>query len=202
MRLVVAISVIAALSAQAEIIDRIAVSAGSQIVTESAILLDLRVSAFLDRMPVDYSASAKRKSANRLIDLMLILREAAESSLTLPGQTDAEELLMTFKAEFGTDERFQAELRRYGISERDVAAQLLAGLIGLRFTDLHFQVPEISEEDARAYYEKSGLTTPFEANRDRIKTEIATERATQALEDWLKMTRETARVIFREKVFQ
>lgn len=202
MRLLIAILIGFTGLAKAETIDRIAVSAGSQVVTESAILLDLRVSAFLDRVPVNYSADAKRKSANRLVDLMLILREAADSNLLLPGQTDAEKLLAMLKMEFGTEERFQAELKRYGISERDVAAQLLWGLIGFTFTDLRFQVPEVSDEEASAYYEKSGLTTPFEANRDKIKTDMAEERATQALEDWLRMAREAARVTFREKVFQ
>src|SRR5437899_3021245 len=58
-------------------IDRIAVSVGNQVITESELITDLRVTAFLDRRPVDLSSAAKRKSADRLVDQVLILKEAS-----------------------------------------------------------------------------------------------------------------------------
>lgn len=203
MRLVVAISILfAASGTQAETIDRIAASAGGQVVTESAILLDLRVSAFLDRAPLDLSATAKRKSAERLIDLLLILREARDSHLMLPNTEDAGTLLATVKRDYGGDAGFEAGLAQYGITEKDVAAQLRNGLTAYRFADLRFQVPEVSEEDVRAVYDQLNFATPFEANRDKIKADIAAERASKALDDWLVTARDLARVEFREKVFQ
>jgi hypothetical protein len=186
----------------AETIDRIAVSAGNQVVTESSILLDLRVSAFLDRRPVDLTQEAKRKSANRLVDQMLILREAQDSRIVLPEPKDADMLLAAVKKGFGSEADFQAELSRYSISEDDVRAQLLSGLIELTFSDQRFQTAAVSEEDARAYYNTLKLTTSFEENREQINEVIAQQRASEALDDWLVSARETARVTFREQVFR
>lgn len=202
MRRFTIVGLFAALSAQAEIIDRIAVSFGDQVITESAILLDLRVSAFLDRAPVDLSPTAKRKSANRLVDQLLMIREASESRITLPGIEASAKLLDMVKRQFNGEAEFQAELKRYAIAESDVSQQLLSGLIALQFSDLRFQTSAVSEEDARAYYDFLKLTTPFEATREEINTVIAQQRAFDALDDWLVSARESARVTFREKVFQ
>lgn len=202
MRRFTIVGLFAALSAQAEIIDRIAVSFGDQVITESAILLDLRVSAFLDRAPVDLSPTAKRKSANRLVDQLLMIREASESRITLPGIEASAKLLDMVKRQFNGEAEFQAELKRYAITESDVSQQLLSGLIALQFSDLRFQTSAVSEEDARAYYDFLKLTTPFESTREEINTVIAQQRAFDALDDWLVSARESARVTFREKVFQ
>lgn len=201
-RLALTSLLIVALSTQAEIIDRIAVSVGNQVIAESAILLDLRVSAFLDRAPVDLTPTAKRKSANRLVDQLLMIREANESRITLPGIEASVKLLDMVKKQFNGEAEFQAELKRYGITESDVSQQLLSGLIALQFSDLRFQTSAVSEEDARAYYDFLKLTTPFESTREEINTVIAQQRAFDALDDWLVSARESARVTFREKVFQ
>jgi hypothetical protein len=108
---------LAALAAQAEPLDRIAVTLGSQVITESALILDLRVSAFLDQAPVDVSPAAKRRSAERLADQFLILREATESHLALPTAANAIPLLTKIRAQFGPLREYQAALKRYEIQE-------------------------------------------------------------------------------------
>ena len=194
--------IFAALNVRAETIDRIAVSLGNQVITESAILLDLRVSAFLDRAPVDLSPAAKRKSADRLVDQLLMLREASESRIKLPGIEASATLLAMVKRQFNGEAEFEAELARHGITEHDVSQQLLSGMIAIQFADLRFQTAAVSEEDARAYYDTLKLTTSFEANREQINAVIAQQRASDALDDWLQSAREAARVTFREQVFQ
>jgi len=193
----------AALGAQAEPLDRIAVSIGSQVITESALILDLRVSAFLERGPIDLSPAAKRRSAERLLDQMLILREATESRLALPTAQNASVLLREIRAQFGPLSEYQAALKRYGIEERDVAQQLLSGLIGLTFTDLRFRpAVQIPEEDLRAYYDKLNDAASFEASRDQIEDLLTRQRTSDALDQWLVTARAAARVQFREQVFQ
>ena len=61
------------------ILDRIAVTVGKQVITESDVIRDVRVAAFLDQKPVDLSGAEKRKAADRLVDQYLILQEAAFS---------------------------------------------------------------------------------------------------------------------------
>jgi hypothetical protein len=207
MRTLAILAAIASL-AHAEPLDRIAVTVGTQVITESALILDLRVGAFLDRGPIDTSAAAKRRAAERLVDQSLILREATDSHLALPTSKEAVEVLNNIKAQFGPPQEFQSALQRYGIHEADVTAQLLAGLIGITFTDLRFRpAVQIPEEDLRAYYsklvtqEQGSEVGSFEANRDRIEDLLTRQRTTEALDQWLVTARANARVEFRPQVF-
>lgn len=190
----------------AETLDRIAVTVGQDVITESQVILDLRVAAFLDRKPVDLSTAAKRQAAARLVDQLLILREAMDSHVTLPSTEAAAGLVGPYAAESG----YQADLKRYGISERDLAEHLLAGLRTLTFTDLRFR-PEIqvSPEDVRSYYDqlarKPASAAPlgsFEATRDQIEKLLLEQRVLEALDNWLVTARSAANIRYREKAFE
>jgi len=188
----------------AETLDRIAVSVGQEVITESQIILDLRVAAFLDQKPVDLSGAAKRKSAERLVDQLLILREAVDSHVTLPSVEATAGLVAPYAAETG----YHANLQRYGITERDLGAHLLAGLRTLTFTDLRFR-PDVqpSDEDVRSYYDKlpASAAAPkpsFEDSRDQIEKLLVEQRVIEALDQWLAMARSAANIRYRDKAFQ
>ena len=202
----VAVLVLAHASAWAETLDRIAVSVGTEVITESQVILDLRVAAFLEHKPLELSGAAKRQSAQRLVDQLLVLREAADSHVTLPSTEAAAGLVAPYKAESG----YQADLDRYGISERDLAAHLLAGLRMLTFTDLRFRPDvQISPEDVRSYYDNlakqpssaAGPLPSFDESRDQIEKLLLEQRVIEALDKWLATARAAARVQYREKVF-
>lgn len=191
-------------SLHAETLDRIAVSVGSEVITESQVILDLRVAAFLERKPVDLSNAAKRQSAERLVDQFLILREAVDSHVTLPSTEATAGLIAPYVAEAN----YQADLQRYGISEGDLGAHLLAGLRTLTFTDLRFR-PEVqvSPEDLRSYYEKlpkpSATPTPsFEESREQIEKLLVEQRVLDDLDKWLTMARAAVRIRYHEKAFE
>ena len=124
---------------------------GREVITESEVILDLRVAAFMDRKPVDLSGAAKREAAERLVDHLLIVREALDSHLTLPSTEAAAGLVAPYAAESD----YKASLERYGISERDLGAHLLGGLRISVFTDLRFRPDvQVSPDDVRSYYDK------------------------------------------------
>jgi hypothetical protein len=203
-------AVIAVNSLSAETLDRIAVTVGREVIAESAILLDLRVSAFLDGKPVDLSPAAKRRSAGRLVDQILILQEAAESHVALSIDEDLDKMLGQVQAKYGSAAEYQAALARYGITGKDVSAQLAAGLRTLRFSDLRFR-PEvqISDQDLRTYYdrlaagwrEKNPEQVPsFESSRDQVEQLLSEQRLTEALDKWLAMTRNQTQIVYRAQV--
>src|SRR5947209_3156753 len=97
------LGILFALCVRAEIIDRIAVTVGKQVIAASEIIRDVRISAFLDRKPISLASDIKRKAAERLVDQILILREAAESRVTLPDEPEAARLLVQVKSQYGTD---------------------------------------------------------------------------------------------------
>jgi len=188
----------------AETLDRIAVSVGQEVITESQIILDLRVAAFLDQKPVDLSGPAKRQAAERLVDQRLILREAVDSHVTLPSVEATTGLIAPYAAETG----YQANLQRYGISERDLGAHLLAGLRTLTFTDLRFRPDvQVSSDDVRSYYDKlpDSAAAPkpaFEDSREQMEKLLTEQRVIDALDQWLAMARSAANIRYRDKAFE
>jgi hypothetical protein len=191
----------------AETLDRIAVSVGPDVIPQSQVMLDLRVAAFLEHKPLDLSGPAKRKAAERLVDQLLILREAVDSHVTLPSTEAAAGLVAPYAAESG----YQADLARYGISEPDLAAHLLAGLRTLTFTDLRFR-PDVmvSADEIRSYYDTlarqpastAARLASFEDSRDQIEKLLVEQRVLEALDKWLETARSAARVKYREKAFE
>jgi hypothetical protein len=201
------LALVAAAVARAETLDRIAVSVGQEVITESQVILDLRVAAFLEHKPVDLSGAAKRQSAKRLVDQLLILREAVDSHVTLPSTEATAGLVEPYAAESG----YQADLARYGISEQDLGAHLLAGLRTLTFTDLRFRPDiQVSPEDIRSYYDQlprqpdaaAGPLPSFEDSREQIEKLLVEQRVLEALDQWLETARSTANIRYREKAFE
>lgn len=201
---------ILAACAQATILDRIAVTVGKQVITESDVLRDLRVAAFLDHKPVDLSAGEKRKAADRLVDQLLILQEAAFSRVPLPSQADALKMIEPVKAQYGAG--YAAALRSYQISEQDVIEHLLAGLRAMRYTELRFR-PEVqfSDDDLRDLYrtlvqqwkQKGVAQIPtFETSRDQLEKLLTEQRTTEALDRWLAAQRTETRIVYRSEAFQ
>jgi hypothetical protein len=192
-----------AFTAQAQLLDRIAVSVDKQVITESALLLDRRVSAFLDGVAVDLTGTAKRKSAERLIDQMLILREAADSRIALPTKENATALLKQVKEQRGSEAAYQQALQEYGITESDLLEQLLSGLTAYTFSDLRFRPSvQISDEDISTFLEKMTDGTLTQAPRQDVEEILIRQRTEDALDDWLKMARAAAKIQFREGVFE
>src|SRR5580700_3955606 len=81
----------------AEIIDRIVITVGNQVITESQIDDEIRVTAFLNREKLDLNIDAKRPAASRLIEQAFIKREMDQSRYPLPEVTDASASLESLK---------------------------------------------------------------------------------------------------------
>lgn len=205
-------AVTAALAGHAEILDRIAVTVGKQVISESNVIRDLRIAAFLDQKPLDFSGEQKRKAADRLVDQILILQEAAFSRVAAPSAEDAARMLEQVKSQFPSEAEYRAALARYQITEEELSGHLTAGLRAMRFTDLRFR-PEIqlSDDDLHEFYgsmvtewrraNKSPIPT-FEASRDQVEKLLTDQRVTQALDRWLGARRTEIQILYREPVFK
>jgi hypothetical protein len=199
-----ALAILLAVAARGEILDRIAVTIGKHVITESDVIRDLRVSAFLDQRPADLSGAAKRKAADRLVDQYLMLQDAAEGRVPLPSPEEAAPLLAQVKSRYPNDAEYCAELARYHVTEEELKDHLLAGLRTLRFTELRFR-PEVqlSEDELRDFYNtlaKPGAS--FEESRAQVEKLLTEQREMQALDRWLGMARTSVQILYREQVFK
>jgi hypothetical protein len=202
---------LAAGDGRAEILDRIAVTVGNQVITEGDVIRDVRISAMLDQKPVDLSPEQRRKSAERLVDQTLILQEATFSRVAVPSPEDIAGTLQQVKSQYPDEAAYQAALSRYQITGEDLIHHLASGLQALRFTDLRFR-PEIetTPEEVRDLYEKvtadsrrtnAAQAPTFEASREQVEKLLIDQRVTQALDRWLTMQRIEKRIVYREAAF-
>ena len=178
----------------AETLDRIAVTVGTQVITESEVLREIRVAAFLDHKTPDFRPESKRKAADRLVDQNLILQEAAVSHLPLPSGEVVQSLLDHTKEEYGAD--YGPALKRCFLTEQDLVDQLLQGLRTIRFTEMRFR-PEVllSNDELTDYYNNTLLAKwkqenrspipSFEDSRATVERLLTDERMMQSLDRWL-----------------
>ncbi len=138
----------------AEIIDRIVVSVGKQVVTASEVRREIQMTAFLNGAELDFSADASRKATERLIEQKLIRKEMEVGSYPGPSAADIEPLLQQVREQrFKSNEEYVQALMKYGISEPDLKAQLLWQLTVLRFVEFRFRVPGESAGTAKTNQE-------------------------------------------------
>jgi len=183
----------------ADIIDRIAITVGNQVVTESQIGDEIRVTAFLNREKVDLSLEARSQAASRLIEQALIKREMDLSRYPLPELSDTGESLESIKAMYESDAAFQSALQSYGITSDELTRRLWWQLTLLRFIDYRFRPGiQIPSSDVQAYYrqqlsewEQKG-TKPIptlDESRDQIEEILTQKRIDQALDQWITDSR-------------
>jgi hypothetical protein len=204
--------VLCCLAGSGEILDRIAVSVGKRVITESDVVLDLRVAAFLDQKPVDLSGPAKRKAADRLVDQLLMQQDAALSRAVVLSNEEKIKLLDAVKAQYGSQAAYSAALARYHITEQELQDHLDTGWRNLRATELRFR-PEIqlSDLDVRDFYETMAAgwrrenrprIPSFEESRSQTEDLLTEQRVTQALDRWLGTARNETQILYHEDVFR
>src|ERR1700690_2048785 len=129
-------------SLRAEIIDRIVVSVGNQVVTASEVRREIQMAAFLNGTEGDLSADSRRKATDQLIEQKLIRKEMEVGRYPGPSAAETEPLLQEVREQrFKSNEEYLQALAKYGISEPDLKAQLLWQLTVLGFVEFRFRVP-------------------------------------------------------------
>ena len=146
---------VALATCRAEIIDRVAVVVGNSVITESEILREIRLTAFLNGEPLDFSPASKRKTAERLVEQRLIRNEINVSLYPAPAPDALELMTKEVRERFGSPERYRQELQRTGVTEDDLKAHLQRTVATLRFLDFRFRPGmQITEEEIRKYFDE------------------------------------------------
>jgi len=212
-RLVV-LSTLLTSSPRAEVIDRIAVTLDNQIITKSEVAREIRLSAFLNGDPLDFSPEARRKAADRLVEQKLIRREIELGRYLEPSKEEVAVMLQQIQRQrFRNAEDYRQALEKCGISESDLDAHLLWQLTLLRFIDSRFRPGvQVSDDQIRAYFDSEqskleetaerGKKPRFEDFRDQISDTLINQAVDQQLDDWLAAARKRARIVFHPEAFQ
>lgn len=217
MRVLIAAMIVTAsgTAAAQEIIDRVAVSLDLGVITLSAIQRQLRMNAYLEGKPADDTPDARRAAAARLIDQALVRREMSLSRYTPIPMAEVRSSVDAYRERLGlTEERFEAELAKYGFTSQDFLQELYWQATLLRFIQFRFSPSvQISDEEARDYYEQEYMPRlgqmapdqpppPLAEVRERVVGILASRKENQVLEEWLEQGRQLAKIRYHEEAFQ
>jgi hypothetical protein len=188
----------------AEIIDRIAISVGNQVITQAQIDEEVRLTAFLNGSQLDVSGEERKKAADRLIEQTLVKREMEFSHYPIPEASEAEAALKPLKANYRSEEQYKQALDRYGITEEALKRRLWWQTTLLRFIDYRFRPGIlIPDKDIRNYYDQEVVKwkqqgiqqiPAFEEAREKIGELLTDQRIDQAIDQWLADTRKQVAV--------
>jgi hypothetical protein len=197
---------------RSEIIDRIAISAGNQVITEGQIDEEIRLTAFLNHDKLDLAAAERKKAADRLIEQTLVKRDMELSRYPLPPPSDADGELKTLQAGYVALPLYQQALLQYGIDEDGLKRRLQWQITLLRFIDYRFRPAiQIPDADMQAYYQQQlakwqqqGVNPipAFDDTRDSIEQTLTEQRIDQALDRWLAETRKQVAIRYHDETLR
>lgn len=195
-----------------EIIDRIAISVGNQVVTENQIDEEIRLTAFLNQEKVDLDNAERKKAAGRLIEQTLVRREMEFSRYPQPSASDAAQSLEALKARYKTEVEYQQALAAGGITEDGLKRRLLWQATLLRFIDYRFRPGiQIPDAEVQAAYQQQldkwkqeGIqpVPSLEDVRSSIEQTLTEQHIDQALDRWLADTRTQVAIRFRDEALE
>lgn len=200
---------LASVAAFGVIIDRIAIVVNNQIIKQSDIDRDIRVTAFLNRDPLSFSLNAEKQSANRLIDQAFIRHEIHLGDYPTATFQDADAQLSRFeKDKFKTKTAFTQDLHRYGLDVPDLRFTFRWQLTVLRFIDVRFKPAALVTDQEIQHYHDAHLAALRRAHPTAFSVEdlhseihdtLVSEKVNQLFFAWLDEQRKDAKIQYLEE---
>jgi hypothetical protein len=186
---------------RAVIVDRIAIVTGKNIIKDSDINNDLRLTAFLNQQPLAFTPAARKKAANRLLEQGFIRGELEAGHYPQATIAEAQDTLdRLVKSRYRTQASYNNVLAAYGISDEELKARVLWQLTVLRFIDIRFgSSVNVSDDEILQYYD--GHRQQFgelSAAHSKIEELLSGERTNKAFYDWLDRQREESTIRYLE----
>ena len=189
---------IAGLTVQAVIVDAIVATVGRAPVTDSMVRRNLRAAALMAKMPLEETAAVWEENRNRLIEQALVKEEIRISRYPVAQPDEIRAATEQAKAQLGGAAAFPAKLRKYRLTEADVAENLAWQITFSRFIAFRFRpAVQVTEDALRAFYatwKPPGEKPAFEAARDAVEQDFIAEESARLLDRWLEAERRQTRI--------
>jgi hypothetical protein len=195
-----------------EVVDRLAITVGQQVITQLQLDEELRVTALMNRQPVKRTLEERRAAADRLVEQLLIKREMELSRYPLPGDQDVAKYLQQVREQIGGPGELDKALHSYNVEENTLRQHLELQLTALRFVEYRFRPDtSVSDTEVEAAYRReianwkaahSGDPPTLDASRERIRSALLDERTDTALNTWLAESRKQVNIVYLDKTLE
>jgi hypothetical protein len=196
-----------ALPLAATIVDRIAISAGTQVITDSEIEQRIRLTAFENGAIPSFDPATRKTAADRLIDQKLVEREMDLGQYPRLTADRRASLLSDYaKENFKANaEAMDKTLASDGLTRADLEADLAREVDLLTFLSVRFRpAVEITDQDVTRYFQSkirpklANTNAGIDEYRSQIEAELTNQRADADMEAWLKEQRKRNKIRYLE----
>ncbi|HEY1525277.1 MAG TPA: SurA N-terminal domain-containing protein [Candidatus Angelobacter sp.] len=193
---------------QAQVVDRMVAVVNKRVILDSELDQAARVEFLLQGKPIEKLTAADRAAVlERLIDRSLLDQQIVNGAMLDPAPEELSAKIKEVREKMSgaaADERWNATLAAYGLTQQDVEEQLTSQSRTLRFIDLRFRGLVRVEKDAIAtYYQdrflpevrKRHVTEPkLSEVSDKIEQILVEQRIDDLLNGWLETLRAQAHI--------
>lgn len=196
-----------AAAARGTIVDRVAIAAGTKVITASEIALRIRLTAFENGTQPDFSIAIRKKAAEQLIDQKLVEREMDVGRYPRLDVSKRDALVTAYAKSFfhSDDAAMDRALEQRGLSVAELKDDLARQADLLTFLSLRFRpAVQISDQQVRQYFqtkirpEATGQVS-IEDFRARIEAQLTNARADADMEAWLLEQRKRTHIEYLDR---
>jgi hypothetical protein len=197
---------------RAQVVDRLAIAVGHQVITELQLDEELRTTAMLNHKPVTRDLESRRQAADRLVQQLLIKSEMELSHYPLPEKEAIDRYLNQIKELNGGNAGYQKALKDFELNEDTLREHLELQLTSLQFIGYRFRPDSsVSDADVEAAYKQkvafwkfthTGEPPSLDAAREVLRTTLVEERTDAALSNWLAESRKQVNIVYFDKDLQ
>jgi hypothetical protein len=193
--------------AGATIVDRIAISAGTQVITDSEIEQRIRLTAFENSVAPSFDPAMRKTAAERLIDQKLVEHEMDIGQYPRLSVERRKSLLADYaKENFKSDSAaLDKALESYGLSHAELETDLARQADLLTFLSVRFRpAVQIADQDVNRYFQQNikpklaNSNASIEEFRSQIETLLTNQRADTDMEAWVKEQRRRTKIRYLE----
>lgn len=196
----------------ADLVDRLAIAVGLQVITQLQLDEELRITAMMNHKPVARDLEARREAADRLVQQLLIRNEMELSHYPLPEDQAIEAYLQQIKEQNGGTEAFRQALKQFNLTEDTLRQHLELQLTALQFIEYRFRPDSsVSDADVEAAYKQkaaswklshTGEPPTLDKAREVLRTTLIEERTDAGLNNWLAESRKQVNIVYFDKTLQ
>ncbi len=193
---------------QAQVVDRMVAVVNKHVILESELDQATRVEFLLQAKPIQSLTQVDRSAVlERLIDRSLLDQQIVNPAMLDPAPEELAAKIKEIRDGMpgaAANDRWNAILAGYGLTQQDVEEQLSSQFRILRFIDLRFRgLVRVEKEAIAAYYQDRFLPEVRKRNAsepklsevsNKIEQILAEQRIDELLNNWLKTLRAQAHI--------
>jgi hypothetical protein len=194
-----------------ELLDRVAITIGLDVVTEQEIYEQLRIASFLDGKEVAFTQQNLRDTADRMVMQRLLLLDMRANGFPMPPEEELDATLRaSMQGNWGSEDAFEEAAREAALDMMAIRQFLRSALATVRYIDFRFRpAVRISDESLMERYllrfpegarENAPPAPPFEEIRDALQNEMIEEMITANIDQWMEDARTQAGVRYLPEV--